>query len=213
MPNALPFRVATLLVVATLWTACGTIRRDAEWQGSPQVQLANTRSRPLPTATRRVLAFPVHVPQIAGPTQRELDATFETELNKQQRFEVVRVSRDELSSILGREEISSTETFPAEALTTLRQRFAPDALLLTDITAYRPYRPLAMGVRARLVDAQTMKELWAIDTTLDSAHEDVARAALAHRGGADVHPGLVLQSPRTFAAFVAQQAFATLAPR
>jgi hypothetical protein len=177
------------------------------------VQLANARSRPLAPSIRRVLALPLCMPQIAGVSQRDIDTAFESELNKHQRFEVVRINRGDLATLLGKEEISSAESFPAEVLSTLRQRFAPDAILFTDITSFRPYRPLAMGVRAKLVEAQTMREIWAVDSTLDSAHDEVEQAARNSGTDRGPHSGLILQSPRAYAKFVAQQIFATLPPR
>lgn len=214
MRFTLLFRVAVAGVMASLFVSCAGIRtRDAEWQGSPQVQLANARSRPLAPNIRRVLAFPLHVPQISGTNQRDLDSTFDTELNKHQRFEVVRISRDELARLTGREEVSSAEAFPADVLAQLRQRYSPDAFLFTDITSYRPYRPMAIGVRARLLEASTLRELWAVDTTLDAAHREVQDAAVSNGSSSGPHAGLVLQSPRAFATFVAQQTFSTLPPR
>jgi hypothetical protein len=214
MRSTLLFRVALAGVMASqLLGCCGVRTRDAEWQGSPQVQLANARSRPLAPNIRRVLAFPLHVPQIAGTDQRDLDNTFNTELNKHQRFEVVRISRDDLARLIGREEISSTEAFPADALAQLKQRYAADAFLFTDITSYRPYRPMAIGVRSRLLEANTLRELWAVDTTLDAAHHEVQSAATSNGGSDGPHAGLVLQSPRAYATFVAQQTFSTLPPR
>jgi hypothetical protein len=202
--------IAVIISLGALLVGCAG-PNDAERQGSPQVQLTNSRGRPLPATTRRVLMLPLHIIQVSGEPQRELDAIFETELNKHLRFEVVRMSRSDLAGLIQREDIGATEKFPAAALEVIRQRYAPDAILFTDITSYRPYRPMAIGVRARLLDARSMSELWAVDSTLDAAHEEVQRAATL--GSAEGHAGLVLQSPRAFAGFVAQQVFATLPPR
>lgn len=203
--------IAVIISLGAFLTGCASVPNDAERQGSPQVQLTNSRGRPIPATIRRVLMLPLHIVQVAGEPQRELDTIFETELNKHQRFEVVRMSRAELAGFIQREDIGSTEQFPAAALEAIRQRFSPDAILFTDITSYRPYRPLAIGVRSRLLDARTMSEIWAVDATLDAAHEEVQRAATT--GTAEGHAGLVLQSPRAFAGFVAQQVFSTLPPR
>ena len=99
--------LAAAACLAGAMAGCAGVLGDPESQGAPLNQLSNTRGRPLPPNIRRVLALPLYNPQIVGDTQKDLDQIFETELNKHQRFEVVRMSREALSALIRQEEISS----------------------------------------------------------------------------------------------------------
>lgn len=188
-------------------------RTDAERQGSPEVQLGNVRTQALPTQLRRVLALPLCMPQASGEAPREYNSVFVTALGKSQRFETVTLSRADLAALTGREEMGVTDAMPMAMLDSLRKRFDADGLLLMEVTAWRPYRPMAIGVRARLLDMTTLRERWAADVVLDTANEQVSSAALEAAGRDKPYPGVVLQSPRRFAGFAADQIFSTLATR
>ena len=54
---------------------------------------------------------------------------------------------------------------------------ACDAVLFCQLTSYKPYVPLAIGWRLKLVDVQTQKVLWEADEVYDASDAAVARNA------------------------------------
>ena len=92
-----------------------------------------------------------------------------------------------------------------------------DGIVFTDLTHYSPYRPLAIGVRAKLVDAASGEVRWAFDYIFDSGTPAIALAAKTYqtRYNGDNLPlagdgGTVLISPTRFARFVANQTYVSL---
>ena len=151
-------------------------------------------------------------------------------LSKVVKYEIVQVSRSEMLSIQNREAVSSAEILSADLIRVLKQKYGADAVLFTDFTVFRPYRPLAIGVRTKIVDLKTMEVLWMADGIVDSAEPDVADAASRYAGSGfrmryvsptiykgrdrEVASGtqVLLQSPRFYAGFVAHEAFSSLRP-
>jgi hypothetical protein len=183
-----------------------------------------------PIGMRRLAVMPIHANRPIDNTQRDMDGIFRSELAKVVKYEIVQVSRSEMLSLINRESISSAEIISADIVNVLKQKYAADAVLFIDFTLFRPYRPLAIGVRAKIVDVRTMGVLWMADGVLDSAEPDVADLATSFatadmqmryvsptipKGRARERASgnqIILQSPRLYAGFVAHEAFATLAP-
>ena len=91
--------------------------------------------------------------------------------------------------------------------------------MLTDITHFSPYRPVAIGVRSKLVDIESGRIHWASDAMYDSSNSAVAAAAKEYQKvlGFNNYPimadgGAVLMSPRMFAQFAAFSNYASLQP-
>jgi hypothetical protein len=173
----------------------------------------------LPPTLRRVVLLPVCGGAVAnGETAAALDAVFATELQRRNRFEVVVLSRAECRRRFGADEFSSSSALPRDFLPALRREFAADAVMWIDVTAYRPYRPLALGIRGKLATAKEPRLVWTFDTVFSADDPAVANAARRHfvdqthtAVPADLSPA-VLQSPGRFATYVAAATFATLPP-
>lgn len=219
MPKMSLMRTFSIILTAVALAGCSSLPYPVKEQASAPVQLTNAQNlAPIPDSTRRVLMLPVYATQAVWEAQRDLDFIFREEMNKLLRFEVVSIGRQEFSAFTQKEQIASTEEIPAEIWAALKQKYAADAILFTDVTSYRPYRPISMGVRAKLIDANTLTVLWAVDSTLDSANESVAKAAREYGEPGDsnaraTRSQLTLLSPRRFAAFTASQVYATLPKR
>lgn len=174
----------------------------------------------LPATVRRVLLLPVSGGKIVpAETAEGLENVLATELLRQVRFEVVRLSRTDCLQRFGAPEFSSAGALPHDFLPTLARAYAVEAVLFVDVTAYRAYRPLALGLRAKLATVDSTRLLWTFDEVFDA--DDVAVTNSVRRyyetGGAarsprDASHG-ALQSPNRFAAYVAAATFATLPPR
>lgn len=183
-----------------------------------------------PHGMRRLAVLPIYSARPIDQTQRDMDGIFRAELSKVVKYEIVQVSRADMAALINREAVSSSEIIPSSIVAMLRNKYAADAVLFTDFTLFRPYRPLAIGVRSKIVDVKTMDVLWMADGILDSAEPDVAELAtdFSDTGlqmsyisskipkGRQREQGsgnqILLQSPRLYAAFVAHEAFASLAP-
>jgi hypothetical protein len=183
-----------------------------------------------PSNMRRLAVLPVDAARPVNETQRDMDGVFRGELSKVVKYEIVQVGRPEMLALIGRESVSSTEVVPARLVQALKERYAANAALFVDFTLFRAYRPMAIGVRAKIVDLSNMEVLWMADGILDAAEPDVAALASQFADSSlkmgyisptspkgqkrDYGSGnqVVLQSPRLFAMFVAHEAFASLAP-
>jgi hypothetical protein len=173
----------------------------------------------LPPTLRRVVLLPVaggeRAPREATAV---LDGVFATELQRQNRFEVVILDRSDCRRRFGAEEFSSAAALPRDFLPKIRREYAADAVLWVDVTAYSSYRPLILGIRAKLATITETRLLWTFDTVFSADDPAVANAARHHfidqthtAVPADLTPA-VLQSPSKFATYVAAATFATLPP-
>lgn len=174
----------------------------------------------LPVTLRRVLLLPVAGGLIVpAETAAALEEVFSAELQKQLRFEVVRLSRTECQRLFGAADFVSVAALPHDFMATLRRAYDVDAVLFVDLTAYRGYRPLQLGVRAKLATVQETQLLWTFDEVF-SADDPTVSSSVRHFYGGPSPAGLpldagqsALQSPGKFAAYVAAATFNTLPPR
>jgi hypothetical protein len=196
----------------------------------PPQDLSSSAGIRWPQGMRRLAVLPIYSARPIDQTQRDMDGIFRAELSKVVKYEIVQVSRADMASLINRESVSSAEIIPSSVVSMLRQKYAADAVLFTDFTLFRPYRPLAIGVRSKIVDINTMEVLWMADGILDSAEPDVSELAtdFSDTGlqmsyisskvpkGREREKGsgnqIILQSPRLYAAFVAHETFASLSP-
>jgi hypothetical protein len=172
---------------------------------------------PIGIPMRRIALLPIYNDKYPAEQLRVLDAAFNAELTKKSIFEVVPVSRSAMESLFGQRQLASVENLPSDLLEKLRERYGVDGIVFTDITHYSAYRPLAIGVRAKLVDATSGEIRWAFDYMFDSGNPAIAQAAKVYqtRYNLDSLPlpsdgGTVLISPTRFAKFVANQTYVSL---
>ena len=124
-----------------------------------------------------------------------------------------------MKEYFGTERVSSSGELPESFLRTLEDRTNANGVLFVDLHSYRPYRPMSLGVRAKLVDIKTGEFMWAIDETIDSGEASVMVAANLYQRGNHVQAlsektsSSILQSPRLFSKFVAHTLFSTLPNR
>ena len=168
---------------------------------------------------RRVVLLPAWGGSGITPEQlADLDAVLVASLQRQQRFEVVTLSRSEFRRRFGLESVSSAAPLPFNLLGTLRRETGAEAILFVDVTMLETQRPLGIGLRARLATVDGLRLMWVFDNLFSSADPAVANSARRHEldrdgGGvpADMTLG-VLQSPGRFATYAADAMFRTLPP-
>jgi hypothetical protein len=216
---------ALLALFAFLFPSCGSISdcMRAKIAGPPLPPPApgsNFFQSRLPDKSMpmtRVAMLPLSNARYTTQALRQVAEAFHTELSRKALFEIVPVRGTDLEEICGRRQISSVERIPSELFDGLRERFGAEGVLFTDITLFNPYRPVAIGVRAKLVDITSGAITWACDFVYDSGQPAVAETARAfqrqfsnpQRPIAD-DGGSVLISPARFAKFAACAAFSSL---
>ena len=174
----------------------------------------------LPAGLRRVVLLPVHGGEFAPPEAVEsLDPVMATELERQLRFEVVTFPREECLKLYGVPDLSSAAALPPDFLATLERKYGAQGVMFVDITSYQPYRPLTLGLRAKLALIADHRLAWSVDevfSTNDPAAVLALRRYYQHNELGNLPFDLTpddLQSPTRFAAFAADMAFRTLPPR
>ena len=170
----------------------------------------------LPANFSRVAVLPCYFADADSPLLDYVDEVFHQELSKQRLFETVRISPEQMKSLFGKSRISSSDELPESFLADIETATGANGILLVDLASFRAYKPLALGVRAKLVDAKRADFLWAIDETFDAGQPDVILAANQFQRGGQVHnisartTGSVTASPRVFTKYVANSIFSTL---
>jgi hypothetical protein len=180
----------------------------------------HTGDSELPATLKRVVLMPIAAGSAAtSESAAALNAVFIAELQKQNRFEIVPISREECLHRFRAEEFLSTAALPYDFMNLLRREYGADGVMLIDLTAYKPYRPLVLGVRAKLATTgYEPKILWSFDNIFSASDAAVANSARHHflesnRQGipADLTQS-ALQSPSRFGSYVASTTFETLPP-
>ena len=174
----------------------------------------------LPVGLQRVVLLPLCGGTVAPDESADaLEEVFVTELQKTMRFEVVRLSREECLRRFGKPEISSVEALPHDFLATLGRVFGAEGVMFVDLTVFRGYEPLKLGVRAKLATVAGPRLLWSFDEIFSADDPAVANSVRHYYQGVTL-PGVpvspakyALQSPNRFGAYVAAATFETLPPR
>lgn len=212
------FSAAILLVAGCESSPTTLLRKGKEKQYfTPTNFSGDTR---LPVNLHRVLLLPIWGGTIVPTeTAASIEEVFVAELQKTQRFEVVRISRAECLRRFGSPDFSSVGVLPHDFLAALGREHAADAVLFVDITAYRGYRPLVLGVRAKLATVEQTRLLWSFDEVF-SADDPLVGNSVRHFYASPDPSGIplkssqgALQSPGKFAAYVGAATFDTLPPR
>jgi hypothetical protein len=174
----------------------------------------------LPAEVHRVLLLPVHAGDFAPPEEAEaMDTVFATALERQMRFEVVTLSRTECQASYGTPDISSAAALPHDFLQDLGRKYGADAVMFVDLTAYQPYRPIVLGIRAKLSLVSDHRLVWTFDEVFSASNpaiDNAVRRFYVDSGGGPMPLDMTtaaLQSPTRFGAYAADAAFKTLPAR
>jgi hypothetical protein len=168
---------------------------------------------------RRVAVMPIAYETPLEASLGELDAALREELAKTSMFEIVPVSRETLETSFGHRQFSSVEVLPGDFLSKLRAQYGVDGILFTDLTHYRPYQPISIGLRSKLVEAYSGRVRWAFDHLFDAGNAATAEAAEGYYLATTPppptaeHPSngpAVLQSPSRFTKYAAWEEFRSL---
>lgn len=208
-------------VVFAALAGCTSVTAWLEHAESPPLYLpVNYRADArLAENIQRVAFLPVHGGAIASA---EIAATLDTvlikELQRQMRFEVVVLTREDCQRMFGAGDFSSTAALPDRFMERLVGTHAVDAVLFTDLTDFQAHRPLSVGLRSKLATVQDINLIWAFDEIFSAGDERMLNSVRHYYGQGDKSapvdpmPG-VLQSPTRFTAVAANIMFRTLPAR
>ena len=174
----------------------------------------------LPGNFQRVIVLPCHHEPEDELLIDYVDTVFRQELTKRRAFEPVFLSREELNRMIGKTQLTPQNKLPENFLARLLSKYpGVDGVMFLEIFGYRAYKPLALGVRGKLVDLRSGDFIWAIDETFDAGNASVISAAENFQQREQVTTfsrhshGSVLSSPRAFTKYVADATFGTLPGR
>lgn len=210
-----------LLVTIFLLGACQLSDRDRiVRKATPHMPTNLHAVERFPGNFQRVVVLPCHYEHEDGKVLDYVDSVFRQELTKQRSFEPVFISRPELARMVGKTQLTPQEKLPENFLVRLISKHpGVDGVMFLEVFSYRPYKPLALGVRGKLVDLRSGDFIWAIDETFDAGNASVIVAAENFQQREQVTTfsrhshGSVLSSPRAFAKYVADATFGTLPSR
>jgi len=173
----------------------------------------------LPGYMNRVAVLPCFYPDMDSSVLEFADDIFGQELSQERIFEPVPISPRELRRVFGVSRISSTARLPKNFLRKIEELTSANGVLFIDLSSYKPYRPLSLTAKAKLVDIKSGEFLWAIDETFDAGHANVIVGASMFQEKKQVRAlskktnGSALQSPRVFCKYIASTIFSTLPQR
>jgi hypothetical protein len=193
-------------------------RRDMA-QFKPYVPQNHAGDAVLPAGLRRVVVLPVSAGEVANPeSAAALDPVVIEALERQNRFEVVPISRGECRDHFHADSVSSVGALPANFLSVIRREYRADAVMFVDLTVYKAYQPLSIGLRAKLAMIDDARLVWTFDNVFAAENPVVARSAarFLQAGGENDLPSdlnsAVLESPGQFASYALSTMFSTLPP-
>lgn len=220
-----PARLAATLVTCLAIGAgsgCKSIPRPDGMLVGPFYAPTNIRAAAtMPHSVARVVMIPVTGPDSVSPESLAAVGTaFANEFTRAGRAELTLLDADRLQRLVGERSLRTTEPLPEGFLAKLRAGTAADAVLFIEVTSFRAYPPLALGIRGRLVTTDSQESLWACDERFDATLSSVRNAARRHAATPAPQPGApgdlshtVLQNPDRFAAYVAASLLRTLPAR
>ena len=163
---------------------------------------------------RRVLLLPFEYNVDREAVIDEVTEAFSVELRKIGSFEVI-VPTGNKATIIPEHEIWSKGSVNINTLVTLKKKYDVDAIIFGNITNYRPYEPMLLGVKVGMISTDTGSVVWSADGVFDSNENEVAELVKqyfesTHQKSALYGWKLILLSMRRYSQFVANQITETL---
>jgi hypothetical protein len=147
----------------------------------PNYQVSNVfrKEATLPAQIRRVAVLPLSYREgsallVSG--KDSLASVLSSELTKAGRFEALFVDPAQLKQWTGREHWDAYEALPPSLFKLLAEKTGADAVLFPTLAEYKPYPPIMIGWRMKLVGNDT-DILWAVDQMFDASELAVSNAA------------------------------------
>jgi len=205
-----------------LLAGCTSPRLEREAKDTPlgsEYQPANVYKVPGESLTvTRVAVLPFIAVDLGFPFMPEVEAALIHELRATGRFEVLIVPQRWVFETTGIPDLSYSGQLPVELLAKIEREFRTTTVLQTEVTSFRPYKPIRLGLRSRLYSASENRVLWACDEVFSAGNRKVMLGARRYAENEIDQPYPLqssysaLLSPRRFAGYVGQTLFNTLPP-
>ncbi|QXD33258.1 hypothetical protein [Candidatus Pelagisphaera phototrophica] len=210
--------MATVLIA--LLSGCGTVHKvNSQYDTTigKKRQTTNVYQKaPLPMSLNRVALLPMYKGRYEHHDFEGIEENFRLELVKRSLFEVVSLTPEEMSTLFPEPRYSSIEYLPTDLLTKLSAKYAIDGLLLLDVSYFKPYKPVGLGIRAKLLDGHTGEIVWAADEVFDASNPAVSNSARKYYKTESIiqfplhNTQTILHSPNRFSKYVAHSLFRTI---
>ncbi|TVM00963.1 MAG: hypothetical protein CV087_11800 [Candidatus Brocadia sp. WS118] len=168
------------------------------------------------TQIHRVLLLPFEHNVDRDAVIDEVTEAFAVELRKLGSFEVVLPEENRATLALDRG-IWTRGTVNLDTVLTLKKQYDADAIIFGNITHYRPYEPMLLGVKVGMISTDSGLVVWSADGVFDSNENEMAELVKqyfesTHQKNALYGWRLILLSMRRYSQFVANQITKTLLP-
>jgi len=165
---------------------------------------------------RRAVVLPFSREAPTADFLADLEATFAGEMQKERRFEVVPLGDSDAG--LASAEVRREGAYRIGSLIEIARAYGADAALVGTVTQFRPYEPMALGLKVELVSAAAGDVVWSAEALFDCAEEatlEAIREYHAARGGRDERSDVtgwrrITTSPQAFARFVCARVAGTI---
>ena len=163
---------------------------------------------------RRVLLLPFEYTTDREAVIDEITEAFVVELRKIGGFEVV-VPTGDKSLLFLEQDVWVKGSINSDSALALRNKYDVDAIIFGNITHYRPYEPMLLGVKVSMISTDTGDVVWSADGVFDSNENDVAELVKqyfenTHQKSSLYGWKLILLSMRRYSQFVANQLTETI---
>jgi hypothetical protein len=183
-------KLLTTICLIAAWVVCGSENVPADGSASTRPANVYVSSPVLPAGLKRVVVLPL---ANEGSSQdlasgcETLAPVLQAQLVKAARFETVNADPNTLRGCTGKLSWTGDEVLPADFFSNLKNVYACDGVLFSQVTVFRASPPLAVGWRLKLVDASNGNILWAADEIFDAANLDEAKEAQQYERAQQPH--------------------------
>jgi hypothetical protein len=176
-----------------------------------------------PADIRRVAILPLSVPNADAQIESGRDTLqplLYSEIDKQQLFQSVIVTPEQLQQLTGKPAWSAADKLPPKLFEQLKDTYGCDGVLFCQLSHYRPYQPMIVGWNFTLVGTlESPTPWWSVDEVFDGSDPQIYNAARRYYQNHIQQPGpladsrAITHSPRRFAQYTLHAALSTLPKR
>ncbi len=194
------YGLLALLALGLLSCAVGPIRKVRSYK------TADLASYDL----RRIVVMPFRNETAADSSQvsKPVTGAFLEEMRKDTPFEILELPEETAREINPGDPTRRGE-YRLDGIIAAAKQYRADAIIFGTVTAYKPYYPQVLGVRAEMVSTETGSVLWSVDAYFDAKDVSVENAARIYYEDESSHYSdtedwnVIFNAPSRFTNFVA----------
>lgn len=126
---------------------------------------------------KKVLIAPFSYESGPERIEEKVARDFAVELGKTGVFQVIKPSfvSDEL--VAAKRNLWERGSIDVNTLLKVKKEFGVDGIVFGEVTHYKPFMPLTLGLRIVIISALSGGTVWSVEGVYDSDHKDVVQAA------------------------------------